>query len=59
MRELRQRRKALGNQGMLVILPQRYKQRFDMLRSQLNTSVTETVCYLIDLATDDEDDENT
>jgi hypothetical protein len=58
MRELRQRRKEAGNQGMLVILPLRYKQRFDLLCAQLNATITETVCYLIDLAIDNEDDEN-
>ena len=44
---------------MLIILPQEYKERFDMLRRQLGTSVTDTFCYLIDLATDkDADDES-
>ena len=43
---------------MLVILPDKYKQRFDVLRRQLNASITETLCYLIDNATDhDEEDE--
>ncbi len=40
---------------MLVVLPQDYKERFDGLRRQLNATVAETVCYLIDLATDDDE----
>ena len=57
MRELRDRRRSAGDKELLVILPQDYKERFDRLRRQLNTTVSETVCYLLDLATDDEEDE--
>ncbi|MBQ7264338.1 MAG: hypothetical protein IJR14_11550 [Synergistaceae bacterium] len=56
MRELRDRRRSAGDKGMLVILPQDYKERFDRLRRQLDATVAETVCYLIDLATDEDDD---
>ena len=59
MRKLRDKKKAAGNKGMLVILPEKYKQRFDVLCRQLNASIAETICYLIDLATTpDEEDES-
>ena len=59
MRELRKREKTAGKTGMLVILPQKYKERFDALRRQLNASIAETICYLIDHATEqDEGDES-
>ena len=55
MRKLREQKKTAGNKGMLVILPEKYKQRFDVLRRQLNASISETVCYLIDNAEADEE----
>ena len=58
MRELRDRRRAAGEKEMLVVLSQDYKERFDRLRRQLNSTVAETVCYLIDLATDDVDEDD-
>ena len=57
MRELRERKKTAGYKGMLIFLPQEYKERFDKLCRQFNYSVTDTFCYLIDHATDT-DDEN-
>ena len=58
MRELRQRKKAANDKCMLVTLPVDYKRRFDKLCIQLNASISETICYLIDNATDtDEGDE--
>ncbi len=56
MRELRERRRAAGEKELLVVLPQEYKERFDKLRRQLNMTVSETVCYLLDLATEEDDD---
>ena len=53
MRELRQRKKLAGNKAIMVMLPEKYKKRFDRLR----TTAAETVCYLLDLATDEEDGE--
>ena len=59
MRELRKKKKTAGNKGMLIVLPQEYKKRFDELRRQLNASIADTLCYLIDHATDpDEEDES-
>lgn len=58
MRELRRRQNSAGEKSMTVTLPQKYKERFDRLRKQLNTSISETICYMIDLATDDDNDED-
>ena len=57
MRELRERKKQAGDKAILVMLPEKYKKRFDRLRNRLRTTAAETVCYLLDLATDEEDGE--
>ena len=54
MRELRNRRRMAGDREMLVVLPQDYKERFDRLRRQLDATVAETVCYLLDVVEDGE-----
>ncbi len=57
MRELRERKKQAGDKAILVMLPEKYKKRFDRLRNRLRTTAAETVCYLLNLATDEEDGE--
>ena len=58
MGELHDRRQPAGDQEMLVILPEDYQARFDRLRRQLNATEAETLCYLIDLAVGDDDDDD-
>ena len=53
MRELRQRKKLAGKKPIRVEVPGNYKERFDLLCRQLRATAAETVCYFIDLATDE------
>jgi len=48
MREFRARNRENNIKELLVLLPIEYKNKFDTIRYQLDASITDTMCKLID-----------